>query len=476
MARKLLRIRSFRGLDQSRGEFGSDPSTSPQCQNIICQRGVLERAKGMAAFSVQPPSGCRRLFQGFFRNNEGADTPRLLAAGNGCLYALSGDDWQTLGAGFTGDDWCAVNYRKESTDTLILANGCGPMQSWDGKSAALTPITPTIGGESVIFERLTLLYERLWGAVCADNPDRIFWSESFAPDNWELNSELPDTGGGFADVATFDGSRIRAVIAAFDDVLIVKDRSLHRLSGTYPGDFSLTQVYGDEGTLAPRSIVQTSDRLYFLGRNGLCVYDGMTVSSLVHRGDERARNLFERLNLSVIEKACAVLWGDVIYLSVPLDNASENSHVIRYSLCDDSWALLSCAGIRDWLIWREGHDEKLLCLSDEGLFQFGEGSSFGSAAITGEWISPELMSDERARRKRTGRLYVTVASSQSGTITLFTQSENHRAERSLPIAAGITHLKPRLRVCGHRVRFGLRTNAPIRLPEGLMLEIEVDEL
>lgn len=475
MSDKLLRIRAFRGLDQSRDVFGSDPSTSPQCQNIICRHGMLERAAGMSARSPQPPQGCIRLFQGFFRSETGDDCPRLIAAGNGCLYALGDDGWTTLGSGFSSNDWCAVNYRRESDDTLILTNGHGPMQTWDGKSAALTPITPTIGEESVTFERLTLLYERLWGAVCAENPDRIYWSESFEPDNWELNADLPDTGGGFADIATFDGARIRAMIAAFDDVLIVKDRSMHRLSGTYPGDFSLTQVYGDEGTLAPRSIVQTADRLYFLGRSGLCIYDGMTVSSLIHKGDERARTLFERLNTKAINKACAVLMDDVIYLAVPLDNADENSHVIRYSLCDDSWALLSCAGIRDWLIWREGQSEELLCLTADGLFQFGTGDTFGETPVRGEWLSPELLSDVRARRKRTGRLYATVQSSQSGTVTLYTQSEQGRAEKTLSIEPGISLLKPRLRVCGRHLRFGLSTEAPIRLPEGLSLEIEVDD-
>lgn len=475
MSDKLLRIRAFRGLDQSRDAFGSDPATSPQCQNIICRRGMMERAAGMSAESAQPPQGCTRLFQGFFRTEAGVDCPRLIAAGNGCLYALGDDGWTTLGSGFESDDWCAVSYRRESDDTLILTNGHGPMQTWDGRSASLSPIAPTIGGESVTFERLTLLYERLWGAVCRENPDRIYWSESFEPDSWELNIDLPDTGGGFADIATFDGARIRAVIAAFDDVLIVKDRSMHRLSGTYPGDFSLTQVYGDEGTLSARSIVQTADRLYFLGRSGLCVYDGMTVSSLVHKGDTRAQALFERLNPKAIDRACAVLKDDVIYLAVPLDNAAQNSHVIRYSLCDDSWALLTCAGVRDWLIWRDGQSETLMCLTEEGLFKFGTGDTFGEAPVRGEWLSPELMGDERARRKRTGRLYVTVQSSQPGSITLYTQSEHSRAEKTLPIDAGITLLKPRLRVCGRHLRFGLSSEAPICLPEGLSLEIEVDD-
>lgn len=349
------------------------------------------------------------------------------------------------------------------------------MQTWDGKSASLTPITPTVDGQTAAFERLTLIYERLWGAVCTAQPDRVYWSESFAPDSWALNPDIPDSGGGYADVATFDGSRIRAVTAAFDDVLIIKDRSLHRLSGTYPGDFTLTQVYGGEGTLAPRTLVQTADRLYFLGRDGLCVYDGMTVSSLVHRGDERARGVFERLNPAAIDQACAVLTGDVMYIALPLDGAASNSHVLRYSLADDSWALLSLSGVRDFLIRRDGQKEELLCLTGEGLFRLGAGDTFGAENVTGEWLSPQLLGDRRVERKRTNRLRVTVEMEKAGAITLFTQSEQGRAERTISLPAGTSVLKPRLRVCGRRVRFGLKTSAPVRLPEGLTLEIEMDE-
>ena len=443
--------------------------------NFICRGGVLERAGGMTACSPQPPVGCVRLFQAFFRTDDGADDSRLVAAGNGCLYALIDENWTVLGEGFASDDWCAVNYRKENNDLLILVNGRDKMQSWDGKSASLTAITPTMAGENVSFERLTLIYERLWGAVCASQPDRIYWSESFAPDNWEINSDIPDSGGGFADVATFDGSRIRAVTTAFDDVLIVKDRSLHRLSGTYPGDFALTQVYGSEGTLAPRTLVQTADKLYFLGRDGLIVYDGMTVSSLVHRGDERARGVFARLNPDVLCEACAALMDDVIYIALPLDGSLVNSHVLRYSLSDDSWALLTLSGVRDFLIRRNGMKEELLCLTQEGLFCLGEGDNFGSTEVSGEWLSPMLLGDQRMNRKRTNRLHVTVESEKAGVLTLFTQSERGRAERTFNLSEGISLLKPHLRVCGRCLRFGLKTSAPVRLPDGLSLEIEVDE-
>ncbi|MBR4441753.1 MAG: hypothetical protein IKS52_00600, partial [Clostridia bacterium] len=429
MAYSTYRIAAFQGVDQSHG-FHGEPGTSPDALNMICRGGALMTARASAAQTPRPPAGCVRLFQGFFRDENGADATVLLAAGGGSVYALRNGAWQSLGDGFQSDDWCAVNYRHESDDWLILVNGRDRMHYWDGHSAALAPVNVTIGGESVLFERLTLIYERLWGAVTAGEPDRVSWSEEFAPDDWELNVDIPDTGGGFMDVATFDGARIRAIVAAFDEVLIFKDRSMHRLNGTYPGDFSLTQVYGSEGTLAARTIVHTASRLYFLGGDGLCVYDGMTVSSLTHAGDRRMQSVFARVNQRAAAVACAALWRDVIYLALPLDGASENTHVVRYSLADGTWALLGIRGVKDWLVRREGQREELLYLTAGGLFRVDA----GQGALPGaHWTTPALPGGT-LRRRRLGR----VAFSIDAYASLFARGSFQRAVRNTLLLGFIT--------------------------------------
>jgi len=469
MAFSSYKIAAFKGIDQSRGLYG-DAGTSPDALNMICRQGALTTVPAPAARTPHPPAGCTRLFQGFFRDANGADSMALLASGNGSVYTLKNGAWQSLGSGFQSDDWCAVSYRHGDDDWLIMVNGRDRMQYWDGVGNALTPVSVTIGGENVLFRRLTLIYERLWGAVTADNPDRIYWSESFAPDNWELNATQPDSGGGFMDVATFDGARIRAVIAAFDDVLIFKDRSMHRLNGTYPGDFSLTQVYGSEGTLAARTIVHTASRLYFLGGDGLCVYDGMTVSSLTHAGDRRMKDVFARVNPQAVGSACAALWRDVIYLALPLDGAAANTHVVRYSLSDGTWALLSCAGVRDWLVWREGQNEELLCLTDAGLFRFGAGDV---ALPGGRWTTPVLPAKTLTRR-RLGRVSFVIESGTGGALTLWAESDAGRREKTVTFGVGRSCVRQRLRLRGRALRLGIEGGgaAMFSLPDGVELEIE----
>ena len=469
MAFETCRIAAFRGVDQSRGVWG-EAGTSPDAMNMICRQGALMTCRAPAAIEPAPPAGCVRLFQGFFRDENGGDSTALAAAGGGHVYALTEGVWRDLGGGFRSDDWCAVNYRRADEDRLILVNGRDPMQYWDGHSDALAAVDARMAGEPVFFSRLTLIYERLWGAVTAGQPDRVYWSESFSPEDWELNMAEPDAGGGFMDVATFDGARIRAVVAAFDDVLIFKDRSMHRLNGTYPGDFSLTQVYGSEGTLAARTICHTASRLYFLGGDGLCVYDGMTVSSLTHAGDSRMKDVFARVNQRAVESACAALWRDVIYLALPLDGASENTHVARYALSDGSWALLDIAGVRDFLLWREGQDERLYCLAGGRLLRFDG----GDAALPGaRWITPVLPARTTGRR-RLGRVCFPIEAEGPGEMTLTALSESGQAKKTVRFGKGRTILRQRLRLRGRALRLKIESEGGVlfSLPDGMALEIE----
>lgn len=468
----ILRINAFQGIDQSAGEYGANAATSPDALNFVCRYGALRTSRAPLAWKSPLPCRCSRLFQAFF----GPERAELLACGGGHIFVLRENGWQILGSGFQSDEWQAVNYRHEADEWIILVNGVDEACYWDGTSDTLGALNASQGGEKLIFSQITLLYERLWGAVYADTPDRIYWSESFAPDDWEIRYDTAGTGGGFADVATFDGSRIRAITAAFDDVLIFKDKSVHRLNGTYPGEFSLTQAYGSAGTLAPRTIVRTADRLYFLSCEGLCVYDGMTVSSLAARGDRRLRDIWPRVNQAAIEKACAALCGDVLYLSVPLDGATENTHVIEYGLMDGACSLTACGEITDFLVWRDGQEEHLVCLVGNQVCLYDEDDS---ALVDAVWNSPILSLGTLVSRKRTGRLYLTVHahSLEKGRrprMRLTLISGDRTRVREIPLKDGLNEVRKRVTLRGRTFRFRIENmdGAPLALNRGMELTLE----
>ncbi len=481
MGFKRLRIAAFKGMDTHRGSYHDDLSTSADALNFVCSGGCMTTAAGTAEYAPSLPVAGVRLFQGFFRDADTmADKRVLMASGGGKLYALLGDAWKCIGSGYASDAWRAVNYRSGSTERVLLINGADGMISWDGAQEQVEKITVRQGDRELAFEHLTLLYERLWGAVDASAPDRIYWSESFAPEDWEVNYDTPDAGGGFLDVATFDGSRIRAVTAAFDDVLVFKDKSMHRVSGTYPGEFSLTQVYGAEGTISPRTVVHTADRLYFLGTDGLCVYNGMSVSSMAHGGDRRAELIYQRMNPSAIEGACSAICGDVMYIALPLDGADENSHVLEYRLREGTYSLISLAGVRDFLLLRDGQSERLLCLIGEKVYEYGAGDMLAGEQIEAHWLSPYVTMDTLAAKRTVNRLCMTVEAQsldgQPPQMVLTLIGGGRRCTKRIDLKEGVNLLRERLRLRARQFRFRIENAKGCRLhfPDGLEIILEED--
>lgn len=483
---RIVPISEFHGVDQSRGIHNPDIATSPDEENFVSRFGFLRTHHGVSSIYPPLPTPCTGMAQTFFRDSENAlDKSYLLAygqtSGGGRMYALKDGAWQELVRGVQSSDWHGVNYRHNADDWYIMTNGVNALRYWDGTSSSLLALNPKQGGETIIFSHLTLLYERLWGAVRASEPDRIYWSNSFAPNDWELNYETPDAGGGFLDVATFDGTHIRAIVAAFDDILIFKDKSMHRLNGTYPGEFNLTQVYGTEGTLGYGTIVHTADRLYFLSADGLCVYDGMTVSSLAHAGDRKLLDVWRRLNTAAIDKARACIYEDVIYLSVPLDSAAANSHVIEYNLRDGTYSIMSFAGITDWLVHREGQTETLLCLVGSQIYRYDTGTNFCGQPINAYWTSPEISLGTLTTKKKVGRIYMSVNAQsldfqRDPSIRITLMSGNKTRSKEIPLKNGHNDVRKRIKVRGRSFRFRIENcnGDPLTINRGMEIVLEED--
>ena len=495
MYERKLTIDEFTGIDQSRGIFNGNYGSSPDAKNFICRDGRLYTCSGVAQYGVAAPdsayeSSNGRLFQAFFRDVDGNDFSKIILALHGRFYAADLDckTWRPISAGFATNDWTAVNYRDEDHDWIIFANGIDNARYWDGISEGTFPLKPVQGatednpGTELLFSKLTLLNERLWGGVTADYPDRIYWSNTFDAEDWEFDyTDSTNEGGGFIDVATFDGSRIRAIVSAFDDVLIFKDKSMHRLSGTYPGEFALTQVYGSEGTLAPRTVVFTGTTLYFLSCDGLCTYNGTSVISLAENGDRRLKDIWSRINPSTIDRACAVVKGTVIYLAVPLDGSIINTHVIEYDVTTGVYSIIELPGVDDWLIIREGQKETLVYLDADKLYLYGSGYTFHGESIDAVWTSPEITLGSLASKKSTGRIYMNVEAhsldiQKTPAIKLVLSSDGKVREKTIPLKNGINRLRKRVKIRGRAFRFAIQNvnGDPLSINKGMEIRVEED--
>lgn len=484
-----LQITEFHGIDQSRGLFSGDYMSSPDAENFIVRNGIMRTAGGVLQFGAviahfnEPETSAAkpRLFQAFFRAADGTDYSRLVASFDRQIYVYSETENEWVPSGFvTKDGVDMVSYRHETDEWAIFSDGDGNLSYWDGSISGLMPIAATQGGVAVKFQQLSLIHERLWGAVLQDSPDRIYWSASFSPDDWEINASMPDDGGGFLDIATFDGGRIRAVMAAFDGIVVFKDRSVHKISGTYPGEFAVSQVYGTEGTLASRSIVNAGSAVYFLSSDGLCRYDGVSVVSLRANGDRKLKDVWASLNHGAIDNVCAAYCNGVIYMAVPLSaSESRNTHVIEYDVAEGVYSIVELPGVDDFIVRHEGQRKTLFAIIWDKVYKYDTGASFPAGPINAVWTSPEISCGSLTSKKQTGYLYITVEGTslsvdRSPSVKLSMISGDKIREKTITLKTGSNTIRTRIKIRGRSFRFRIEnTNGdPLTIHRGMEIAVE----
>lgn len=488
-------VTDFTGINQSKGVYTADYASSPDAVNFICRNGMLRTAGGTVQLGSKIPHPTEpelveikpRLFQAFFRAVDGTGYSKLLASFDSQIYAYDETNSIWVPIGYTTSDGVDfVSYRHGLNEWAIFSDDSGDLHYWDGSGTGIQPITVTQGTDAeghtiyVKCRQISLMHERIWGAVLQDSPDRVYWSASFEPDNWEINTSKPDEGGGFVDIATFDGSKVRAIIPAFDGTLVFKDRTIHKITGTYPGEFAVAQVYGSEGTLAPRSVVVTESDVYFLTSIGFCKYDGVSVTSLWTHGDRKLRDIWKSVNHAAIENVCAAYCNGIIYMALPLDSESyQNSHMIEYDVAEGTYSIVELPGVDDIMVKHNGQQKTVYVIIWDKVYQYDSGAVFPGGAIYAVWTSPEISLGSMASKKSTGRVYVTVEGTSLSvdtdpTVKLSLISGDKVRSKVIALKSGPTVIRTRIKVRGRSFRFRIenQNGNPLTIHRGMEIAVE----
>ena len=430
-------IEKFAGLVQNVDEHLLPAQASPEAKNVETGDGALRVAPGYAAYAPAPPGGGAKSLAVYYRRAGGETQEKLIAANGQGIYELKSGSWRTLYTGSGGSRLCAVNYQMDGADVLLMADGIRPVLVYDGSTVR------ALSGCPAGISLLTLHMERIWGSGVADNPDGVFYSRAFSPDDWSGDSENPESGGGEIQLPTFNGGRILALQNLFDDVLVFKQRDLYRVVGTYPGNYEVARVHGVVGPVSERSIVSAGDVVYFLGGEGLCVYNGLTAVPLA---SVPAQKFFGRVNRAAADGACAALYKKQLILSAPLDGAAKNSGALvmdlRTGTCMERTDIPAACFL--------ALDEGLLFAGNDGaVYRFGEGTTCGGAPIDASWRTPWTDLGNQTYEKYLDSLFLI----GSGRLEVICETDRHLSAYQLDL--GETERPARIRLCGHGRRFRL---------------------
>ena len=369
-----FKIKNFAGgLNQALDDSALAVNQSRNAQNVDVSSGTLKVIGGYSKYVSNPlPAAVTRLMK-FYKNNTttGAVTSYLLAATATGLYYWNGTDWAALGTAFTAGDWDFLNYQIAATDVIIMGNGADGLKKWDGTTLA------ALGGNPPNAKSLALHSERLWATGVKAFPNTVYYSDDLNPENWTSGVDA----GGEIYIPTWDGGVCLGIANIFDDVVIFKTNNICRVVGTYPSVYEVKQVYSSVGAIAEKTIVCGNDKAYFLSKDGLYYYNGVSAYPLL--GD-KARDII--INPAYAKSAVSVVYKEKLYCAFPEGSSAVNNAVLVYDIGSGAFMLWRGLNITDFL---EFEDKLLFAGSSGYVYCIDEASaSFDGAAISAFWETP----------------------------------------------------------------------------------------
>ena len=369
-----FKIKNFAGgLNQSADDSLLSVNQSRDAQNVDVSSGTLKTISGYSKYiSTAAPAGITRLMK-FYKNNTstGAVTSYLLAATATAIYYWTGSAWSALATGLTSGDWDYLNYQISSTDVIIMGNGADVMKKWDGTTFS------NLGGTPPVAKSISLHAERLWATGVKAYPNTVYYSDDLNPENW--------TGGedaaGEVYLPTWDGGVCIGVSNIFSDLVIFKTNNIFRVVGTYPSVYEVKQVYSSVGSIAEKTIVSGNDRAFFLSKDGLYYYNGVSAYPLL--GD-MAKDVV--INPTYVKNAVSIIHKNVLYCAFPEGNSTVNNAVFVYDLLNKNLMIWRGIAVTDFM---EYNDELLFTNSTGYVYHIDDTAiSFDGTNISAHWETP----------------------------------------------------------------------------------------
>ena len=332
-------------------------------------------------------------------------------------------------------------------DLLIMCNdvtGDVP-KSWDGSTAQ------NLAGSPPDFSFGTTHVNKAWAAGVDAKPSRLYYSVSFAPDDWA------GAGSGHIDIDPSDGDRITGIVSHQNSLFVFKGPykgSIHRITGTAPtGDdgFARTTYIRGVGAVNHNSIFTFRDDIGFVWSDGTVKslsatqrfgdFSENSLSLPINRGYLR-----DQVNFGNLHKAWAVNneSDGFVLLTIPAEGSSDPNVVLMIDYRFEP--------VR-WAKWPEYSDVFSLASvidptdNDRRIVMAGHGDGFirkwlqptadvdGSSGIAYEWKTPFLNYGMGDKMKTLTDMAVGFEPKNASTVTLgWTRDDN--AEQTIALNQG----------------------------------------
>lgn len=353
----LVTIPTPKGVYQAAGDTNVGVDYAYKAVNMRTERGLLATSHGVSRAFPSLGAAIGTL-ERFYRRTRPDDPEIFVAAAGGAIYTytMGTEGWVKQAEGFLSDTWASVTYETvkdgATVDILIMSNSADGMIVVYGDDLRVEKKTLEIGDDyaEVKFSVLGRHAERIWGTGDASNPDNVFYSRPYSPFDWTSDAETPELGGGLIQQPTWDGEAFIALKAFGGYLLAIKPTTVFEIRGTDPSSFTITESYGTDGPINPRTIEVDRQSMYYLAQGGLGLYDGSSIQLLSRDA------LYETMRMRAMDvagKATACVCDHVYYLALgvkksPGDVLQENNVVIEFDANRGTFMLREGLRVKDF--------------------------------------------------------------------------------------------------------------------------------
>ena len=497
-------IPQFSGLRQS-DDIASDLRFAIEAENVETARGVLQpmAAPEMETFDDNKKIETIARFHRRWFDGTGSKDWVVVAAGGSIYYRQEdADEWEAIDSQttFTNNVWSFVTYEinpagsLNPVDVLLMSNAD------DGMIMIVPPYTADVSNpdwridlidtrgdpstqtfeERPKFGVIERYAERIWGGSVAGEPDALYYSVPYEPDNWQQNNQIPEDGGGKIQQPSWDGDSFTALRAFGDQLIAFKKNHIWRVLGTDPGQYTFKEQYGGGGP-HPNTIAVENERILMTERDGISTYDGLSVSAFNRPSIE---DYWKRINRARMDQMCAALFKHRYYLAIPMDGSEINNALIVYNIEEGSFLLYTDIHIESLM----ATEEKLYATSSTipGKIMTINYDSWETGASSGKrtmWKTAWIDFGRKSVAKGGYEIYFS-PEVKGGPVTFRFSIETEKKTKSKMVTVQTTTFKAkqkRIRFGGTSRRFRLiietvsvPQNTVWRLLGGIQMVVEID--
>lgn len=262
-----------------------------------------------------------------------------------------------------------VDKSSGSPSYIILSNGATYNVLAQSNFPEPTCISPTL-----VPTLLEIYNNQLFMAGFTQAPSTVQFSDIGEP-------ESVQPGFNF-EVRTNDGDVLTAFKPYQSQLFMFKQRSFHALGGDNPNNFSIREISDQYGTLNPRTVATFEDKMIFLDRKGLALYNGAAQSII----SNQVEDIFLSMNLPAAVTHSIVMHNrpqNQIWCSIPVNGATLNNVTVVYDYLLQGWTTYKGFVPNIMAMMRAGFNKETPFYGDNtgNIYNFGQ-SLYGDCSAT----------------------------------------------------------------------------------------------